>query len=1076
MSPELKSRIAASTLTILLCCALASVVLIFTLSPFTQAKPTSETLIDTIKYQRLMSYRMQSVEDLEEWFIAERDSLLPVAPPSEDFILRQSFGSGVIPYDGEDFPAEFNRGLIAVYEYSVPIYPVTIGEDPITRNVVFLNAKNEIIYSLAPPKNYDPYEYAKYLYPLLEMGVYPDWWVEWQLALWDPARIQICTKLIATENLEHYLFAEKTVAELALSLPASGGGLLMMSGGGGGSNDLWLSINGPVQGVTNGIEVVAHIPEGFTNRLEIYSCTNLLDCWWTVEVTNLPSAGTNPVIWMNTNIGSVSRQCYVAGNADIDSDLDTLPNAREVLVHHTSATNADTDADGATDGQELQAGTDPLVNPGDADSDGLSDHLEIVLGTLTDSADTDLDWAGDGYEFEEGTDPLDPSDVPPLRVIVNAEQVYAPSTNLSISFPGLVAEDAQVSELPDFSNPETVSVTGQAVYALMHSTNGWRSLFARMRRPTNEISRTLSSVLILDTGSPVLTSITPTNNHVTARRWVRIEGTATDAVSSVRVLINGKWADGVSTGTFYDARFTLESGTNIVSVVALDRAGHSATQTLEVVQDASFDTTAPSIAFSMPCDYEIVGATTNWFQCTTFGADKSLYLRGEIDDETAFVFTMVESDGQTNGPYMGIVNGTQVWSIVSLFPGTNTLSLVAQDAAGNSSTATHTVVRNTNFFLRITDPLPYENMDSRSTLVYGVASTVFVDATIRVNDVQVNITDNTTNVTFVTSQCVPLNLGLTRIFGVAELEGQSFYVDPQVVGYEVLKDVGSYEIAINEISGEPDGEGYSEIQSENGDYQWTAQNGLAFSRWTNTTTECWWGDGWSTCETTENGSSGSWEKNSVGSLFGFGFASVVDEGKSSTREWREEDLYHYDERVTFKKHWPSQEVQNVIFQFGGLYSGYFVAGPPDPTELTYRGQTGFWYNGNAAFIVPIEMETEYILGASDFTWPITSKLILSDASGEWWENSHFLGFSSFTNHPLSVQMVPDYDHDGDIDDDDRAIQGSGQPFYFWENDDDDQTSDAKTGGDSDVPGVGSADSGNSQVDGTRDLIDFFPVF
>lgn len=73
---------------------------------------------------------------------------------------------------------------------------------------------------------------------------------------------------------------------------------------------------------------------------------------------------------------------------------------------------------------------------------------------------------------------------------------------------------------------------------------------------------------------------------------------------------------------------------------------------------------------------------------------------------------------------------------------------------------------------------------------------------------------------------------------------------------------------------------------------------------------------------------------------------------------------------------------------------------------------------------------------------------------------------------LKVDLIPDYNHDRKIDSEDETFADQNLDFCFWVNDDDDS---GDTGG-SDVPGEGTLDWQNNQVDGVRDLVDFFPVF
>lgn len=69
-------------------------------------------------------------------------------------------------------------------------------------------------------------------------------------------------------------------------------------------------------------------------------------------------------------------------------------------------------------------------------------------------------------------------------------------------------------------------------------------------------------------------------------------------------------------------------------------------------------------------------------------------------------------------------------------------------------------------------------------------------------------------------------------------------------------------------------------------------------------------------------------------------------------------------------------------------------------------------------------------------------------------------------------LIPDYNHNRKIDQEDIDRAMNGDTYYFWVNDDDGNGDTEGTG----IPGTGSAvDPSHLVVDGTRDLIDFFPV-
>src|SRR5205807_1508554 len=73
---------------------------------------------------------------------------------------------------------------------------------------------------------------------------------------------------------------------------------------------------------------------------------------------------------------------------------------------------------------------------------------------------------------------------------------------------------------------------------------------------------------------------------------------------------------------------------------------------------------------------------------------------------------------------------------------------------------------------------------------------------------------------------------------------------------------------------------------------------------------------------------------------------------------------------------------------------------------------------------------------------------------------------------VPAELVPDYNRDGKIDDRDRGKVTADNPYRFWINDDNDE---GNTGGD-DIPTNGGGNGIDTHVNGTRDLVDFFPLY
>jgi RHS repeat-associated protein len=159
-----------------------------------------------------------------------------------------------------------------------------------------------------------------------------------------------------------------------------------------------------------------------------------------------------------------------------------------------------------------------------------------------------------------------------------------------------------------------------------------------------------------DTTKPQLT-LNNGQSTITNEQSVTVSGTVTDQ-SAVTVTVNGS-AVPVSNGSF-STSVNLVEGTNEITVVATDASGNQTTETITVIRDS----TPPTLTV----DNEQLTVTNQ----------QSIVVSGTVADSTSVTLTV-------NGQSEPISNGA-FSTTVNLVEGVNTITVVATDAAGNTTT------------------------------------------------------------------------------------------------------------------------------------------------------------------------------------------------------------------------------------------------------------------------------------------------------------------------------------------------------------------------------------------------------
>ncbi len=605
-----------------------------------------------------------------------------------------------------------------------------------------------------------------------------------------------------------------------------------------------------------------------------------------------------------------------------------------------------------------------------------------------------------------------------------------------------------------------------------------------------------------DTVPPVLV-VTNSVIGVTSQPRVQLQGYANEPLSFVRYDLTN--ASGLQTNLagnithqsldtntlrfttnwFQGYDVTLATNLNIITVRVADLAGNVTTTNLDLVLDFSGDTNAPNI-------------TVTWPEANALLAGTNFMLRGQVDDATANLVVILEAI-----PYPCSVDreGRFVVTDVPLAFPTNVVAVIATDAAGNARTNFLTV-RQSSETLTI-NPIFPEGLTQPTVMVSGTVGTS--GQNVWVNGVAAVVTGNTWTAEVPTPAGGQAQFDVTTGASLGAAVGAQSVVTTkppvvQATGYYEKFTLTSGGFVIDTERRLHYEREQRWVWQQGGQSRQSYQNSV-FPERNCVSTVAWPGewpegasfDGEMTCQPEPYSELGvaAWQNSAVRA----GQSGEYDDLDSGHVTYAKSQQRTVQTTVTLAVNGNSAAEATRLIRLTASAAAYSYM-PQEPDSPVWMGGN-FMLPGD----VPLPVSSLKLFGQTltpTATNAAVGELFLTRPMGA--TETIPVAVTSADNYSFAIQaeevsaiLLVDANRDSVIDESDRAAISASNPFRFWINDD---TDDGDTEG-NDIPGqtdidhtlmdlpmyadyhtaVGSVNyEGYGVVDGTRDLIDFFPVY
>jgi len=260
--------------------------------------------VDTFRhdwFKNMLDSEANNLDDLVQRFHVQQLNFITISPPDPMFVWTQ--GQGVTPFNPKDFPADFLARLIPSDCEGITVYPVTLAENPITREVEFYNIYGQVIAVVASRADYSKDWIALSIMPNLYTSGFSKDKIDGLIQLYNPARLMVSFSLILKDDLAKYVL--KRSYEESLKKKDNGDiGIMMAYSGAPVTNIVFTCM----ENETNGILLTVAYPfilstyptNCYTNKLEFFTCADLVDGYFDSKAVTNVSSTTNWIEWLDT--------------------------------------------------------------------------------------------------------------------------------------------------------------------------------------------------------------------------------------------------------------------------------------------------------------------------------------------------------------------------------------------------------------------------------------------------------------------------------------------------------------------------------------------------------------------------------------------------------------------------------------------------------------------------------------------------------------------------------------------------------------------------------------------------------